>query len=110
MESLKPTPFKKFVIDTSNHRFPVILAEKLLTKERLFTTLKHVLKLEVAIVLTVVISLLISKTSIYAKYIKNVEPAVIKLGSIKIKTRKLITMLIKYLLLTLIFTIIVFLI
>uniref|UniRef100_A0A6C0B5E3 Uncharacterized protein n=1 Tax=viral metagenome TaxID=1070528 RepID=A0A6C0B5E3_9ZZZZ len=109
MESIKPTPLKKFVINTSTFGFNVLSAEKLFHMERVYFTLRNVLRLEIAIVITIIINMLISNTSLYNIYVKNVEPSSIKIGKTKIKTRKLIAMLIKYIVLTLIFSIVVFL-
>ena len=110
MESIKPTPLRNFIINRTNRDFPIMLKNRLLSKEKLLTTVKLVLKLEVAIILTIIINILISKMGLYNRFVKTIDPPIIKIGSIKIKTRKLIGMLIKYLILTVMFAIIVFLI
>ena len=109
MESIKPTPLKKFVINTSTSGFNVLTIERLFHKEKVYSTLKYVLRLEIAIVLTIIINILISNTSLYNAYVKNAEPSTLKIGKTKIKTRKLIAMLIKYIILTLIFAVVIFL-
>jgi len=110
MEPFKPTPLKKFIINTTNHTLPSIIKETFLSREKFLKVGKSVLKLEVSIILTIIINILLNKSDLYKNYIKNIKPSTLKIGSLKIKTRKLITMLIKYLILTFIFTIIVFLI
>tara|TARA_B110000211_G_C14063109_1_gene546521 strand:+ start:1760 stop:2092 length:333 start_codon:yes stop_codon:yes gene_type:complete len=110
MESIEPTPLKRFIINTSNHTSPTTIITNLLSRENLFRVGKLVLQLETAIIVTIIINVLLSRTNLYDRYIKKVEPKLIKLGSVKIKSRRLIAMLIKYLILTLSFSIIVILI
>tara|TARA_B110000967_G_C18351519_1_gene301496 strand:- start:60 stop:392 length:333 start_codon:yes stop_codon:yes gene_type:complete len=110
MENSKPTPMKKFTFNISNYDNPVTIRERFFSKGTLFRVGKSILKLEIAIILTIIINILLNKTKLYRNYIKNIKPSIIKIGPIKIKTRKLIAMLIKYLILVLVFSIITFLI
>ena len=110
MDYPKPTPLNKFTINTLNNEFSVNLKKKLFSQEKLINTVKTVLKLEVAIIITIIVNTLLGKTSIYNTYIKNMDPAIIKIGNLKIKTRKLVSLLIKYSILVINFAIIHYLI
>ena len=106
MESIQPTQLTKFTINTSGKNFSVLLNASIFTKKKLLNTFKLVLKLDAALILTAIMYYVINKSGLHDKYIANVSPASIKIRNIKINTRKLIEIIIKYLLLAINFIII----
>ena len=96
-----PMPLKRFSVNNFNNNKFLSNMKNSLNVKNIFTIdkLKRVSRqstvLIISIILGSILHTLISSTEVYDDYVKNFDPPIIKLGRVKIKTRKLLNQVIK---------------
>jgi len=97
-----PVALKRFSVDNFNNNKIFSGVKNALNIKTIFgiDNLKRVSRqttlLLLSIILSTILHTLISSTEIYDEFINNFDPPSIKIGRIKIKTRKLLNQLVKY--------------
>lgn len=96
-----PVALKRFSVNNFNNNKFLSNMKNSLNVKNIFTIdkLKRVSRqstvLIISIILGSILHTLISSTEVYDDYVKNFDPPIIKLGRVKIKTRKLLNQVIK---------------
>lgn len=105
MENISPTPLEKFNI--TGFKLSPLLREsyykKLFGNAKFMLITKQVSILSLSLIISNIIHTLVYNTSLYYNHIRNMDPAILKIGRLNIKTRILANYLVKITLLIVVF-------